>query len=191
MKIINRVLLALMLLVNISACQDDIDSELYFIGDSIIARWDLPESFPSHLCKNDGKSGSGIAYIETLAGQFDNKDVVVIFGTNDNTLMVETTRAEFAQQYVNAIIGLKASRVYLFSVLPRCFAGDADDVNANIAAFNAIVKDMVENISNIIYIDVYQSFILNGLPNPQYYNDGLHLSPYGYEILTKALDNKL
>ena len=43
----------------------------------------------------------------------------------------------------------------------------------------------------IVYMDVYDDFLHDGKINFQLYSDKLHLSPYGYEILTKTLLQEL
>lgn len=191
MKLIKWLLLAVFTVI-MAGCEDSKDRTLYFVGDSIVARWDLRESFPSYVCYNDGLSGAGIDYVERLAGKYEGKEVVVMIGTNNcNSMQSPDAREEFAERYVEAIVGLNARKVYLYSVLPRDFAGDYDDCNSAIFHFNELVEALVGGISSIVYIQVYNQFMLDDKPNPQYYNDGLHLSPYGYEILKSALDHKL
>lgn len=184
-------IMSLLISAGLCACDDELDRELYFTGDSIIARWDLSEYFPSYICHNDGRSGAGIDYIESLSGAYTDKDVVVMIGTNNSSLMTSQFREEYAQRYVNAILALNARRIYLYSVLPRDFDNDYDSINSDIAIFNGLVYDLVNNIPNIKYMNVYDSFLYNGKPNPQLYSDGLHLSIYGYEILKSALEKDL
>lgn len=192
MRYLRDILVAFAALVLLSSCSDDVkDARLDFVGDSIVARWDLAEYFPSRLVYNYGKSGAGIEYIESLAGRFAGRNVVVMIGTNNNYLFVESEREDYARKYVDAINALDAKRVYLYSVLPRDFTSDRDDVNDDIAEFNAVVKRMVESIPAIVYMDVYDDFLYDGKIDFQLYSDKLHLSPYGYEILTKTLLHEL
>lgn len=173
-------------------CEEEArDPQLNFIGDSIIARWDVAESFPSRQVFNYGRSDEGIEYLESLAGKFDGREVVVLIGTNDNYLMTSEDRREYAERYVAALRALGASRIYLYSVLPRDFGQDRNDVNKDIAEFNAEVQSLTADDRSVIYMNVYDRFLCDGEPAPQLYNDGLHLSPYGYEILTKALEKLL
>ena len=184
--------MAFAVLFLLSSCSDDVkDARLDFVGDSIVARWDLAEYFPSRLVYNYGKSGAGIEYLESLAGRFADRNVVVMIGTNNNYLFVETDREDYARRYVDAITALDAKRVYLYSVLPRDFTSDRDDVNDDIAEFNAVVKHIVESMPAIVYMDVYDDFLHDGKIDFQLYSDKLHLSPYGYEILTKTLLQEL
>ena len=188
MKYLHEILVAFAVLFLLSSCSDDVkDARLDFVGDSIVARWDLAEYFPSRLVYNYGKSGAGIEYLESLAGRFADRNVVVMIGTNNNYLFVETDREDYARRYVDAITALDAKRVYLYSVLPRDFTSDRDDVNDDIAEFNAVVKHIVESMPAIVYMDVYDDFLHDGKIDFQLYSDKLHLSPYGYEILTKTL----
>lgn len=192
MKYLHEILVAFAALFLLSSCSDDVkDARLDFVGDSIVARWDLAEYFPSRLVYNYGKSGAGIEYLESLAGRFAGRNVVVMIGTNNNYLFVETDREDYARRYVDAITALDAKRVYLYSVLPRDFTSDRDDVNDDIAEFNAVVKRMVESMPAIVYMDVYDDFLHDGNIDFQLYSDKLHLSPYGYEILTKTLLQEL
>ncbi|WP_289159485.1 GDSL-type esterase/lipase family protein [uncultured Muribaculum sp.] len=192
MKYLHEILVAFAVLFLLSSCSDDVkDARLDFVGDSIVARWDLAEYFPSRLVYNYGKSGAGIEYLESLAGRFADRNVVVMIGTNNNYLFVETDREDYARRYVDAITALDAKRVYLYSVLPRDFTSDRDDVNDDIAEFNAVVKHIVESMPAIVYMDVYDDFLHDGKIDFQLYSDKLHLSPYGYEILTKTLLQEL
>lgn len=192
MKYLHEILVAFAALFLLSSCSDDVkDARLDFVGDSIVARWDLAEYFPSRLVYNYGKSGAGIEYLESLAGRFAGRNVVVMIGTNNNYLFVEPDREDYARRYVDAITALDAKRVYLYSVLPRDFTSDRDDVNDDIAEFNAVVKHIVESMPAIVYMDVYEDFLHDGKIDFQLYSDKLHLSPYGYEILTKTLLQEL
>lgn len=190
MKIFRLLIFCMLATCLVTSC-DDNDSPLYFVGDSIIARWDIAESFPSRVVYNDGKSGAGLTYIESLKGRYANKEVVIMIGTNDNYMLADDKRAEYARQYLEAIQGLDASKVYLYSVLPRGKEAAGDRLNADIRAFNGMMQEMVANMPQIIYINVYDDFMRGSGVNVQLYDDGLHLSAYGYEILTKALLNKL
>lgn len=185
---INAILCSILIMVGLTSCVDaDDDKTLYFIGDSIVARWDLAESFPTHRVVNCGRSGAGITYVESLAGQYVGRDVVVLFGTNDSYLMADGTRQVYARQYVDAIMALGASRVFLYSVLPREFVGDEPDINCDIATFNSEVRGLVDNMPDVVYMDVYDLFIHDGSIDYELYGDGLHLSAEGYEVLTSQL----
>ena len=164
---------------------------LDFIGDSIIARWDIDEYFPTWQVYNYGVPGAGIDYIEGNAGRFVGKQVVVVIGTNDINYMAPDCIEKYTERYMSAIKGLGASRVFLYSLHPRNFSSDRSDVNTDVVAFNDHIRTKVSEVSSIVYLDVYSDFLYECEPNPQLYYDRLHLNPYGYEILVSALKKAL
>lgn len=173
------------------SCNDDATVSLDFIGDSIIARWDIDEYFPTWQVYNYGVPGAGIDYIEGNAGRFAGRQVVVAIGTNNINDMAPWRIEKFVGRYMSAIGGLGALRVYLYSLHPRNFRSDRSDVNTDVADFNDRIRAIVPDVPSVVYLDVYSDFIYESEPNPQLYYDRLHLSPYGYEILVSALKKAL
>lgn len=173
-------------------CNDDETVlRLDFIGDSIIARWDIDEYFPTWQVNNYGVSGAGIDYIEGNAGRFVGKQVVVVIGTNDINYMTPDRIERYTERYLSAIEALGASKVYLYSLHPRNFSSDRSDVNIDVENFNNRIRATVSKVPSIVYLDVYHDFFHEGEPNPQLYYDRLHLNTYGYEILVSALEKAL
>lgn len=187
------ILMAITMLL--AACNTDLDEEttLTFVGDSIISRWDLQSYFSSLATTNLGRSGAGIDYIERMAGSMRGKNVVILIGTNNNnSFRNETTRKEFEQRYIAAINALEAKKIYLYDVLPREFHNDDAGVNDYIRMFNNDIAEYVSTRPDIVYMKLFDLFIAdNNHINQQYYNDGLHLSPEGYEVLAVTLFNNL
>ncbi len=188
---IGRFLISLLILVFSASCAEEDVGKLNFIGDSIIARWPLSETFPSYYTANYGVSGKGISYVESLKGRFTGETVIIEIGTNDNLSFIGESIDDYADQYIDAIIGTGAKTIYLYPVLPRDFKNDREYVNANIEDFNRIIRDRVEGISSVVYLDVYDLFMYENHINYQYYSDGLHLNIYGYEVLSKCLMDNL
>lgn len=167
---------------------EDVENDTYiFVGDSIIARWPLDETFPSRLVYNYGKSGAGISYIAESSNRFNGNDVVVMIGTNDNNYFSSYDVGSYIETYLDAIENLTDRRIYLFSVLPREFNNDIAEINEKIENFNKKIKEKVVDYHHITYIDVFNDFMDGKHINYQYYSDGLHLNIYGYEILTSRL----
>lgn len=167
---------------------EEVENDTYiFIGDSIIARWPLDETFPSRLVYNYGKSGAGISYIAESGNQFNGNSVVVMIGTNDNYYFSSDDVDSYIKIYLDAIENLTDKRIYLFSVLPREFSNDIDEINERIEIFNKKIKEKVVDYHHITYIDVFNDFMDGKHINYQYYSDGLHLNIYGYEILSSKL----
>ena len=187
MKLLNWMLTCSMALF--TACDETVDEPVYFIGDSIVRLWDIDSSLPSLTHVNMGKSGSGIRYVESLAGTRRNDTVVVLIGTNDLFGMHPEDMASYCDRYLDAVCSLGASDVYLFSVLPR----EGEDVNTLIRDFNSRIRELATTCPSVVYMPVYDRFIIDGSnsPNPQLFTDGLHLSWAGYEMLAAALENNM
>lgn len=167
------------------------DPIINFVGDSIVARWDINQDFPSYCVYNHGVGGSGIELLENYSHKFLGQDVVVIAGTNDNNLLIEDQRDDYAKRYLSSVLSLTDHNIYLYSLLPRDFTGDRTNINDDIQAFNAIIRNFVEDIDRVVYIDVFSDFINGGNIDYTYYSDGLHLNSIGYEILTQKLLKEL
>lgn len=168
------------------SCDSDESVEICFIGDSNIARWDLQKYFPGRNMVNYGVSGAGIEYLEKSAGLFCGQTVVVLIGTNDYALIKKNV-IEYSRRYICAINGIGAAKIYLYSVLPCEFPGEDSDVKATIQEFNNTIKTILQNRSDLVYLDVYDEFINGAELQKQYFSDGIHLSGYGYEVLSSYL----
>lgn len=167
-----------------------------FIGDSIIKRWDLQNSFPTLVTENCGLMGSGLEHLQSYAGRCHGRQVVVMCGTNECWLLpTEEEAADYAVKYVDALIALQAERVYVFSILPRRFENDPEEqYNANIRLMNRAISVEIGArwMGTVSYIDVYDLFLdKDGELNMNLTYDGLHPNPEGYEILTRALNHQI
>lgn len=183
-----QALTAILAFLELSGCASDIaDPVIDFVGDSIIARWDINQDFPSYYVYNYGVGGSGIELLKSYDSKFNGNDVVVMSGTNDHPHFSPEKRNEYAMKYLTAVEALTDRRIYLISVLPRKFDGDRNNINSDIKAFNHMIRSLTENYANITYIDVYNDFLKGTDIDPRYYSDGLHPNAMGYEILTQKL----
>ncbi len=165
--------------------ENEDDKTIAFVGDSLVARWDLQNSFPTRCTENHGVSRSGLDYIRSREGRFTGKDVIVISGTNDVEHLREGEEEEYAEEYVEAVEKLGGDRVFLFSIFPRRFSTDPIDTNERIKRLNRLIASCVG--SNVIYMDVYEMLAKDGSLNMQLSYDGLHLNDFGYEIISNEL----
>lgn len=179
----------------VMSCDKQLDEQttLTFIGDSLIARWDLQSYFSSLITYNRGLSGAGIWHVESMEGMMKGKNVVVMIGTNDYYYMnTPENRLQYEDRYMVALKGLKADKIYLYEVLPRDCDSDPEWINEAIRTFNADIAVRVAEEPDIVYIKVYDSFLgKDGRIIELYYGDRLHLSEPGYEILANSLFSKL
>jgi lysophospholipase L1-like esterase len=178
--------LCLLMCGALSACESDDEQAYCAIGDSLIARWDMQNSFPAHQTYNRGVSGSGIDYLEQQQNSCAGKTLFVLSGTNDLDLIREDLNA-YTARYLTAIERLGGQPTYVISLLPRDFDGDAADLNELIVRFNAQVQAEVASRPTLRYIDVHDAFTKDGTMNRQLSFDGLHLNDYGYELLSSIL----
>lgn len=187
-----RIIIALVIGFTLIQCDNNDDNqELYFIGDSHIARWDLQYYFPYYITHNLGISGSKIDYIESINNKYAGKNLVIITGGNDLGLVkTEYGIENYTERYVKAIKQLNGNKVFIFSLLPNNSLENTWNTNYSelIISLNSSLKKKLQlEVTNIIYIDVYDDLNKDGYLNPEYYSDGLHLSYSGYEILTSKL----
>lgn len=181
-KNIERLLMPLCFVMAVMSCQKEGFNEVSFIGDSIVARWDIKKFFPSTVCENKGLSGSGLDYIQSNSGCMKGKTAVVLFGTND----IEQFSEAYTEAYIQAIRNLLASRTVVISILSRARKGDDENINGFIALFNDDVKRKCAS-NGWQYVDAYDVMQNGGNIVWKYFSDGLHLSEQGYEVLSDEL----
>lgn len=173
----------------LSSCSKDEDyiRQLNFIGDSMIANWDVETSFPNIICENHGVDGSKIPYLSSFNNL--NKDVVVLMGTNN--LSGNTTGEQIEQlvtDYITHVCQITNKRLIIISVLPT------SDVQKNkaITLFNSRLKALHATIPNAEFVDCYSAFLgSNGQIKPDLTREGLHLNDYGYILLTSIVKSYL
>lgn len=188
MKQLLKFLLLFLTILVANACgKADNESTVAFIGDSLIARWDIERFFPANKINNVGLVGSGVEWIEENHGLFSNQDVVVLTGTNDLKKLDNRNLGSYADRYVEAMLGLNAKRLIVVSILPRNNESDAHDINQLISVLNQMIADGLKEEKAVFYCDVYADFLKNGTVNMNLSYDGIHLNEYGYEILAKKI----
>ena len=55
----------LLLILSLGACSEEKEGELCFVGDSLVAGWDVKDAFPTWIVRNDGVSGAKLEDIAT------------------------------------------------------------------------------------------------------------------------------
>lgn len=164
---------------------------IVFIGDSLIARWDVENSFPAYKTCNWGLGGGHIEWIEEHEGALRGKTSVVLIGTNDVKNLSKSQIESYASRFVNAVLGMKADRVILISILPRNCESDIENINQQIVELNRLIADKVKDEKTITYCNVFSKFEKDGTLNMNLSYDGIHLNQYGYEILSSEIKKYL
>ena len=169
----------LLLILSLGACSEEKEGELCFVGDSLVAGWDVKDAFP------------------TWNLNYQDKNVVMLIGTNNlgGKLFNDATRQEFitdfVDEYKRTIEGLAPRRVFVISILPRNREIDNPHINDYIKELNFALSQMVETLNYGVFLDVYDDFAYEDKMNMNYSLDGLHLNDLGYNILNVRLSKEL
>jgi len=164
------------------------DTPLCFIGDSMVANWDVERYFPNHMVENKGKDGIGIADLDAISLTESMTNMIVLIGTNDlNTPMTNAELDSYATQYITEVCQLKANRCVLVSILPTANI----QKNQRIEYVNRKIHDSITQLVAVEYVDCYDSFMHDGKIKEELTRDGTHLNDYGYMLLTDLIKESL
>ncbi len=171
-----------------------------FLGNSITEGW--VRHHPQFFKSNPNFHGRGISGETTC--QFllrfrndvlDNKPAVVVIngGTNDIALNTGDYNEDYTFGNIVSMAELaKANgiRVILTSVLPVKSYGwrpEITDAPDKICSLNKRIKKYA-NDNDITYVDYYTLMVVDGgALNPSYSNDGVHPTPYGYDVMEAVI----
>jgi len=175
----------------------DTKGEIIFLGDSITDGGSWIELFQDIRIKNRGISG------DVTDGVLDRLDevtrshpakVFLMIGIND---LAAGKSADYVVSNIGKIVknirkSSPETEIYVQSLLPvnsdfGMFKNHTDMTEA-VISINKKLKKQAE-IFKITYIDVYSSFTCEGNKlNPDYSNDGLHLTGDGYIVWKSLLE---
>lgn len=167
---------------------------IVFVGDSITQDYNVYEYFSEYHVYNRGIGGDTTVGLKTRLDLsiFDlkPKTVVLMIGTNDLALL-KTTPEIVAKNIEEIILTIKAKmpnvKIILQSIYP---------VNETMSPMtvlprtnNDIIKinQLLAQIQQVIYVDVYSHLIKDNKLNPAYSVEGLHINEEGYELITNIL----
>ncbi len=167
-----------------------------FAGSSSIRLWDLKKSFPDLNAVNAGFGGSQIPDSTHFAPRLilPHEPKAVVFYAGDNDLAAKRTptqlRDDFAA-FVKAVHEkLPKAKIHFIPVKPSLKRWELFDRQKEA---NALVKEFCAKDPRLGYIDIVP-VMLGGDGKPiedLFVKDGLHLSPKGYELWTKAVTKAL
>jgi len=163
-------------------------SEIIFIGTSLTEGFKLRSSFNNIHLKNMGFAGAESQDILNNLERIIVRKPPKIFleaGINDvrNGRDMEAAYKNFVKICVVTKNSSPATKLYVQSVLPTLTRG----FNLQIKAYNTRVLNYCR-FNNIIYINMYDSFIKDDRLNSLATTDGVHLTPYGYYLWKKQLE---
>lgn len=165
---------------------DDYEVDVAFLGDSLTDGYDVKSYYPDYLVVNRGIGGDTTFDLENRlqVSLYDLKPkvIVMLIGANNFKTMFDN--------YENILKGFQQhvpnSKVILLSLTSMSKEWGK---NNNIAKENNIKIQQLAIKYNYEFIDLYNP-LLNPTTNEiyeEYTTDGGHLTPKGYEVLTKCI----
>lgn len=109
---------------------------------------------------------------------------IVMYGTNDRIRDYGATADNISN--FATLCAANGIMVYLFSPIPTKSGGETD------ASYKQTISDVISQIPDINYINVYKDIQLFSLLSTQtLYSDNLHLNDYGHEVLYSIAASEL
>lgn len=177
---------SLFVLMTICGCSkdDNIDSTIYFVGDSQIANWDTEFYFPNRITINLGKDGASLYYLDKVNNIKPESDVIIEIGTNDLQSDWDETKVDnFLDMFISVINSLPGRKKYILEIFPTSNLKK----NIVIKLFNKRIKETVGSYKNLVIIEVYDNLEKDGVIKENLSRDGVHLNDYGYIVVTNQV----
>lgn len=168
------------------------DSDVVFFGDSITRGSDFQEFFPNHKVVNLGYSGDDIVRAIRRVDQIKAlkpEKVFLLMGINGlSTKSNDDFRSQYTLLVDSISHALPSSKLYLQSILPVNQELKAKSVadNSKILDANKIIKD-ISIEKDMVYVDLYSKFCLNGELPDSLTIDGIHLMESSYRYWADAI----
>ena len=168
------------------------ENHVVFTGSSSIVRWDLEKWFPGQNFINRGFGGSEISdairHIDTVVLKHKPRLVVFYSGDNDTARgkSGETVFADFKTFAGKVHAELPQTRIAVISIKPSVARWEKVD---EVRKANRLMRDFAAKTDHVGFVDIEGTVLgWDGTPNPDLLvDDGLHMTPAGYEIWTAAL----
>jgi lysophospholipase L1-like esterase len=166
--------------------------EIVFVGSSSIRLWDAQRYFPNLKIINRGFGGShlsdAVRYADRIVIPYKPRIVVVYAGDNDIYGGATSEQvAVFFEQFVRTVRAkLPEVRIVFIGIKPSLLRWD---VIERMRLANDIIRGYAEHDDNIAFVDVDQAMLgWDEKPRPELFvEDGLHLTPAGYELWSALL----
>jgi len=166
--------------------------EIVFVGSSTIHRWDVGAYFPDLKIINRGIDGTelsdAVRYIDRLVLRYEPRLVVVYAGDNDigGGKISEQVSVDF-ERFVRAVHAkLPQTRILYIGIKPSPLRWLQID---RMRLANQVISAICERDDRLAFVD-FDNLMLGWDEKPRrdlYVEDGLHLSPLGYQVWTAVL----
>jgi lysophospholipase L1-like esterase len=166
--------------------------EIVFVGSSTIALWNTAHYFPDLKIINRGISGTELSdalkYIDRLVLRYEPRLVVVYAGDNDigGGKISEQIAVDF-ERFVRAVqTKLPQTRILYIGIKPSPLRWLQVD---RMRAANDIIRAICAKDDRLAFLDL-DNLMLGWDEKPRrdlYVEDGLHLTPLGYQVWTAVV----
>jgi len=172
--------------VNLFAQEEVPDNPIVFIGASLTERFDLENYFPDLPVLNRGIGGdhaSGVWDRKHLLGLEKNPTkVFILIGTNN--VLYNNALYSYVEDVEKSLLYIKENvpgvEIYVQSIAP--LAKEKGISPTTIQNLNSGLAEMAKK-NGFTYVDVFSALAdSEGYLIPEYTNDGVHLTPQGYDV---------
>lgn len=169
---------------------------ILFVGSSSIRLWDLKKHFPDLSVINRGFGGSQLEDSIHFAGRIvlPYEPRVIVLYAGDNDLAAGKSPEQVVEDFKRfaAVVHQKLpkTRIIYISIKP---SNQRWKLIEKIRAANAGILEAAKADGRLSFVDVHPAMLgEDGLPRKELLvEDGLHLSPAGYEIWSKLVREKI
>ena len=169
-----------------NAQRDDYEVDVAFLGDSLTDGYDLAKYYPQYVTSNRGIGGETTHGLEKRldVSLYDLKPqvaVILIGGNNLDTMF---------ENYERMLVDIKEHLPETKVVVCSLTAMGRDWAHKNkIAAYNNVVIEKLALRYGFEFADLYAPLFNEDLGEiySEYTNDGVHLTPLGYEVVTDVI----
>ena len=169
-----------------NAKYDDFEVDVAFLGDSLTDGYDVAAYYPQYTVVNRGIGGDTTVDLENRLEvslyDLQPKVAVMLIGANNPSTMLEN--------YERILQGLceyaPNTKIILLSL--TSMSGEWGK-NNHLAAYNNVHIKLLAEKYSFAYVDLYSALfnLETGEIYPEYTTDGGHLTPQGYEVLTREI----
>ena len=166
--------------------------EIVFVGSSTMRRWDVASYFPDLKIINRGIDGTelsdAVKYVDRLVLRHEPRLVVLYAGDNDVSVgkVSEQVSVDF-ERFVRAVHArLPQTRILYIGIKPSLLRWIQID---RMRLANQVIRAICERDDRLAFVD-FDGLMLGWDEKPRkelFVEDGLHLSPQGYQLWTTWL----
>jgi len=166
--------------------------QIVFVGSSTIRRWDTAAYFPDLKIINRGFGGSelsdAVRYVDRIVLPYEPRLVVVYSGDNDIGSGATSEEVAVAfERFTRAVHAkLPQTRILYLGIKPSLLRWTQVD---RMRAANLVIRAYCERDDRLAFLD-FDGLMLGWDEKPRrelFVEDGLHLSPQGYQMWTTVL----